>query len=136
MKRLLIFALLSLFSLATYADCPEPSQVTYICGGGHCAWSAPWYEGFRDETAAPGDTATSLNHVFWGNTENSIKPLSLGSTNCFYDTPKRQIIGLAQNSFGNVPLPTQGPWMNGNWGDKKGLICKPNAGSCHFNYKN
>ena len=136
--------LLSLSGIAL-ANCPDVSSVTYKClsvgGEKHCGWSAPWYEGFPENEAKPGDNAASFQRVFWGYKGSKPNPSGIagkneGSTVCFYTSPYGNTIELSQNNFGGVPYPQENNWTDGSWQSVKGRVCATSPSACQFDYPN
>lgn len=125
-----------------WSDCPKPSSVIFKCSNKHCAWTAPWYQGFQDAYAKPNMQAGALIRVFWGAKNNKLPhPGEVGSTICFYRNPRSdQLIELVQNRWGGVLYPMERNWGPGNFQNYPGRECPKNASSfadtsvCHFNY--
>ena len=140
-KRYCAYLLLCLiFASSTYANCPPTKSIKYGCsssgGKKHCNWSAPWYEGFPEEGANPGDVARDFYRVFWATNATQPTPTSTGSTICFFQSPHGHLIELVQNRWGGVITPESTNWTTATWQDKKGKECGYGytQEQCKFNY--
>ncbi len=144
-KFLFIFTIAICFFQIVYANCPALSEVVYRCSsteeGKHCAWGAPWYEGFPDDTATSGMKPKHFIRVFWGTKKHQPppKPGFIGSTICFYQNPvSDHIIELVQNRWGGVLYPEESNWGRGVFDGYPGRECPKsghvNPSECNFNY--
>ncbi len=137
-KSLLILIQSSLLlPISLYANCPSLDKVTFGCseifGKKHCAWGAPWWEGYQGNAEA-GDHPVEFKEVFWG---ASSDPL-MGSTNCFYKDKNNDWVELSQNNWGGVPKPVNSPWKDGLWptggAAQAGRVCDQSLTACQFPY--
>lgn len=133
LRYTLIFTLL--FCQQAFSHCPALQDVTFGCVGAHCAWTAPWWEGYQSKTAKPGEHPRSFKLAFWG---PSASNPDIGSTNCFYQDQAGELIILSQNNWGGVQKPQVLPWKEGVWPSPynvvTGKICTASQGECLFNY--
>jgi hypothetical protein len=132
-KRLLSIILCTIGATAiVHANCPSLDKVTFQCYGKHCAWSAPWWEGYQGD-AKVGDHPAAFVEAFWG---ASADPAS-GSINCFYKDANGQWVELSQNNWGGIAKP-QGPlWKDGIWRLMINVkVCDDSVGGCQFDYGN
>lgn len=138
-QRTVIFLLTASLSLSSFANCPEKNVVVYNCiiilNQKHCAWSAPWYEGFPETAAQQNDHAASFSRAFWS-TSTGTPPISgnIGSSVCFYKSSYGNEIILVQNFWGNVDYPAGNNWTLGVWGLRVGKQCVDSVAKCNFNY--
>lgn len=140
MKKFIKMVLVSGVFLAVanqvLANCPEPRELSFSCAVGpdgkkHCEWSAPWYEGYQDDTGSPSEQVTFLKAIW---KSNSNLKTDYGSTVCFYRTERGSLINLSQNSWGRVPFPGKN-WSQTNWeGDPVWSCENTDTYACGFHY--
>lgn len=133
MKRVLIIAILFGSNLASFADCPQPAEISQICVKQGCNWLAPGYEGFNENHSNPSSNATIANFIYaeWATKYGSYSK-SDGTTLCHYLTNENTPVMLVQNNWGHVPEPTGNNWqliVNGK--DNALRVCQTD---CHFVY--
>jgi hypothetical protein len=137
MKKItLAAAMLSLLlPVISYANCPNPSAVTFKCvemgGQKHCQWSAPGWDGYHGDAEA-GEHPEKFFEAFWGASGDP----EMGSTVCFYRDKRGNLVELSQNTWGGVPKPMASVWRDGEWpnGATAGKICDASVAACSFNY--
>ena len=137
-KSLILAGFLLTLAGQVEANCPEPRELSFSCIIGpdrvkHCAWSAPWYEGYQDDTGSPSEHVTFIK-AYWKS--NSNLKTDYGSTVCLYLTSRGTLINLSQNTWGGVPFPG-GNWNPTIWENKPVYACvSTNTYFCRFKYPN